>query len=84
MRHHVTRTPDGKYHVQNVVMGHYGQHHVHTKSGFEKWVRETKINKDDLTITDGSCECGISPSHVREYDGQVWKSTRFDGDESDE
>jgi len=77
MRFYVTETPDGLIHVQNVIGPFLGQHHVHTKEGYEKWKRSGKIKKKNIIYQKGECNCGLKPSQVREYDGHVWTSDRF-------
>jgi len=77
MFHYATETPDGLIHVQNYVMGLSGQHHVHTKEGFRAWLKIAKVRKRDVSIRKGSCNCGLKPSEVREYDGRKWKSDDF-------
>ena len=71
----VQLTPDGNCHVQNMVGGYLGQHHVHTEAGFEKWKKG--VSEEDLRIARGRCSCGLKPSQVREYDGKVWQSNDF-------
>lgn len=80
MVHYVTKTPDGLYHVQNMVlpMAFKGQHHVHSEEGFNKWVEEVGIAEDSLRISEGNCGCGLSPSQVKSHDGHVSKNTRFE------
>jgi len=73
MSHYVTIDLNGWYHVQNVVSGYSGQHHVHSKEGFERWVRETHTGKSDLIIdnTPRACDCGLKPGDVRDHEGHV-------------
>lgn len=71
MRHYVTVTEDGLYHVQNAVMGYFGQHHVHTKKQFEVWVTKNKIAKEDIIMFDGcidgkECNCGLKAGEVKD------------------
>lgn len=75
MHFYATRTPDGKIHVQNAIMGMPGQHHVHNERSFKRWRRG--IKPDALTIEEGTCDCGLDVGQVREYDGHVWSSDRF-------
>jgi hypothetical protein len=59
-------------HVQNAVMGHLGQHHVHTPEEFEEWKKG--ISEDCLhegPVND--CDCGLEPGEARSHDGQVTK-----------
>ena len=37
MRFAVDITPDGLYHVTNMVRGMKGQHHVHTEESYDRW-----------------------------------------------
>jgi hypothetical protein len=67
MRHYVTETKDGLYHVQNVVMGYFGQHHVHTKKQFEAWLKKNKIAEDDIIKLAGNeCDCGLKAGEVKD------------------
>ena len=71
MRHYVALTPDGLYHVQNVVGAMPGQHHVHSEQGYIKW----KKNIDKKYIHEEIaefCPCGLEPGHVQEHDGRAW------------
>jgi len=77
MIHCAIETPDGLIHVQNYVMGLRGQHHVHTKDGFKAWLKIANLHKRDVSIQKGSCDCGLTPSEVKEYDGRKWKSDKF-------
>lgn len=75
MVHYVTITQDGLYHIQNYIMGKAGQHHVHTKKGFQNWKKN--VNKEDIKISKGSCNCGLNIGYVKEYDGHIWHSKNF-------
>lgn len=76
MSFYVTITEDELYHVQNYLMGRAGQHHVHTKEGFETW--KGNVSDDDIKILSGkTCDCGLTPSQVREYTGKTWTSDKF-------
>jgi hypothetical protein len=71
MRHYVALTPDGWYHVQNVVGTMPGQHHVHSEQGYIKW----KKNIDKKYIHEEIaefCPCGLEPGYVKEHDGRAW------------
>lgn len=73
----VTITDDGLYHVQNVIMGQMGQHHVHTKESFQRWKKD--IDSKHLKVSQGECNCGLDRSGmVREYDGHEWFNERFE------
>lgn len=65
MRHYIIKTEDDLIHVQNAVMGLFGQHHVHTKEQFDEWVRKNKIAEEDI-IDLGSerCVCGLKAGEV--------------------
>lgn len=63
----VTITPDGLYHVQNGVAGMLGQHHVHSKEGFEAWRKPD----DDIRMGEGACACGLGDGDVRDHTGRV-------------
>jgi len=51
------KNKDGSIHVQNAVMGMFGQHHVHDKKGFEEWKKG--VNEEDIIYIDGECDCGL-------------------------
>jgi len=74
MSFYATETPDGNVHVQNAVMGMLGQHHVHTQGSYARWKREPKVT---VKASKGTCDCGLKPGDVREYDGKVWHSDKF-------
>ena len=59
MNHYITKTADGLIHVQNAVMGHFGQHHVHTKEDFEAWVKKNKVHKENIIDVGDKCTCGL-------------------------
>jgi hypothetical protein len=82
MRHAVDITPDGLYHVTNIVMGMRGQHHVHSKEGYERWKAHNKIPDEKIIIGEGNCNCGMRPGDVEEYDGHKWHSDRFEKNEA--
>ena len=73
MRFFATECPDGTIHVQNIVAGYKGQHHVHSKESFERW-RKGK----DVVIEKGTCDCGLKAGDCREYDGHVWHSKKWE------
>jgi len=71
MRHYVTLTPDGLYHVENIVGPYPGQHHIHTEQGYRRW--RSNIDKKYIHLEEGElCVCGLEPGYVLEYDGRVW------------
>lgn len=78
----VIRCPDGTVHVQNVIGPYLGQHHVHTMEGYERWRRhiEETLRRDayEFMESEGACDCGLEPGWVREYDGRVWYSGRWE------
>lgn len=77
MSFYVTITPDKMYHVQNVIMGQLGQHHIHNKKSYDKWKKG--IRQENITISEGECNCGLKKSgDVREYDGREWHNKRFE------
>lgn len=76
MSFYVTITEDGLYHVQNYVRGFRGQHRVHSKKGYEFWLKN--IDKKDVKISKGKCDCGLKAGDVREYDGQLWHKKEFE------
>jgi hypothetical protein len=76
MHFYVVRTPDGLYHIQNVVMGHLGQHHIHSEKSYKKWVKG--IDKKFVHFREGECNCGLKPGDVKEYDGQVWHNPKWE------
>jgi len=57
MKFYWNKEPDGTIHVQNMVMGLYGQHHVHTKADFKKWSKN--IAPENLIEIKGKCGCGL-------------------------
>ena len=78
----VTVTPDGLHHVQNVVAGLSGQHHVHTAESFARW-REPKdglhaVEDDDIRKGEGECTCGLAVGDVRDHTGRVWHNEEFE------
>ena len=76
MRHYVGVTPDGLYHVQNMVGPYFGQHHVHTEKGYITWKK--KIDKKYIHFEEADfCVCGLQPGYVKEYDGRVWFNEKF-------
>lgn len=78
MRFAVEITAEGFYHVTNVVNGMRGQHHVHTKKSYEKWKSEGNITDDRIIIGKGTCDCGMKPGDVEEFNGRKWHSDRFE------
>jgi hypothetical protein len=65
--------PDGTVHVQNSVMGHLGQHHVHTLKGYKQWKKDTERECEETKAKKGEkCDCGLKVGQTREYDGQTW------------
>lgn len=74
MIHHATIYPDGTVHVQNSIMGHLGQHHVHTLQGYRRWKKDLKLKCTEKRAKEGEkCDCGFTtPGKIREYDGKEW------------
>jgi len=76
MRHYVAITPDGLYHVQNMIGAMVGQHHVHTEKGYKMW--NNGIDKKYLHLEKAEfCPCGLEPGYVKEFDGRVWFNEKF-------
>lgn len=74
----VTESPDGMFHVQNIVGMYLGQHHIHSKKGFEEWKKKAAPeNKGKLKIEKGVCNCGLKPGWVREINGRDWFNANF-------
>jgi len=65
---------DGTVHVQNSVMGHLGQHHIHSFKGYRRWKKDLKLNCDEKKAKKGEkCDCKLkTPGQIREYDGKEW------------
>jgi len=79
MHFYVTKTEDGLYHVQNVVMGHFGQHHIHNEKSFNKWKKNINPKYIHMFEFKASCNCGLTKSgDVREYDGHEWHNDKFE------
>jgi hypothetical protein len=77
MHFYVVKAPDGTYHVQNVVLGKLGQHHVHSEKSYEKWAQN--IDKRLIHyLGEKPCDCGLKCGDVREYDGRVWHNPEFE------
>jgi len=70
MTFYCTREKDGTIHVQNVVMGMMGQHHVHTPEDFEVWRGDGKKRIPDSRIewleNCKPCGCGLRAGEVRD------------------
>ena len=60
MIHYCQRQPDGSIHVQNAVMGHLGQHHVHTSDDFDRWTKDAS-GKIEWLEGCQPCDCGLAP-----------------------
>ena len=78
MRFAVDITPDGLYHVTNMVRGMKGQHHVHTEESYDRWKAQGNISDDRIMISEGTCNCDMKAGAVEEYDGHRWHSDRFE------
>lgn len=77
----VTECPDGTLHVQNLVGMYLGQHHVHSKKGFEEWKKKAGPEaKGSLKTEKGVCNCGLKPGWVRECNGKDWFNANFGED----
>lgn len=65
MKHYISKDKAGNIHIQNAVMGQFGQHHVHTPAQFRKW--SAKIDKSALSELKGMlCDCGMKPGEMRD------------------
>lgn len=74
----VTECMDGALHVQNFTGMYLGQHHVHSKKGFEDWKKKAvPENKGKLKVEKGVCKCGLKPGWVRECNGKDWFNANF-------
>jgi hypothetical protein len=70
MHFYVTKTADGLYHIQNVVAGYLGQHHVHTHQDYKKWRRKLR-KKERLHFSKGMCGCNLNNGETRDHHGQL-------------
>jgi hypothetical protein len=71
MHHYVSLTPDGLYHVQNMLGVMIGQHHVHTEQDYNSWKKG--IDKKYIHLEKAEfCPCGLEAGYVKEFDGRVW------------
>lgn len=75
MRFYVSINKDGTYHVQNAVAGNLGQHHVHTKDGFEKWKKD--VDSDAIKMLNGQCNCGLDIGYVKSHTGTITYNPDF-------
>jgi len=75
MSFYVSKDKNGNIHVQNAIMGHLGQHHVHTPKGFKKWAKD--IDKEDIHNLDGLCDCGLILGQVKDHEGNVSYNSDF-------
>jgi hypothetical protein len=67
MQFYCQRNPDGAIHVQNAVMGHLGQHHVHTQKDWDRWSK-TVPAEDISWYPEGKydpCDCGLKPGEKK-------------------
>ena len=77
MHFYVTKTPDGRYHVQNFIRGLRGQHHLHNAESYKRWKKA--IDPECIHASKGTCNCELTRSgDVREYDGREWHNERFE------
>jgi hypothetical protein len=77
MHFYVVKTPDGLYHVQNIVAGRLGQHHVHSEKSYERWAQS--VDKRLIHyLGEGECNCGLKCGDIREYDGTLWHNPKFE------
>ena len=56
---------DGTIHVQNVIGGYLGQHHVHAQDSFGRW-RRTVAQEDLVRVNVMVCDCGLKPGEVKQ------------------
>ena len=77
MRHYVALTPDGLYHVQNMIGAMIGQHHVHTEKGYKEVEEGHRQEVHSLEEMAEFCACGLEPGYVKEHDGRVWFNEKF-------
>ena len=75
MTFYIYRNKDETIHVQNVFMGHFGQHHVHTEEGFKKWKKD--INEAEFSVMSRDCDCGLKASQVKDHHGNITTNDRF-------
>lgn len=76
MHYYVIITSNKEVHIQNMVMGYEGQHHIHTWKGLLKW--KENIDKKFIHIEHGECDCGLKIGDVKEYSGEVWHNKKFE------
>ncbi len=77
MHHYVSLTPDGFYHVENMVGAMAGQHHVHSGQSYRKWKKG--IGREYLHFEKAEfCACGLGPGYVKEFNGDVWFNEEFE------
>lgn len=74
----VSKTGDNLIHVQNIVGGHEGQHHVHSEKGFEKWRKESVPKGIEIKIEPRACPCGLTVGQVKEINGKTWLNANFE------
>lgn len=72
----VSRLPDGTYHVQDRVGAFLGQHHVHSKEGFDRWEKKRKSGEISIEAAP-NCDCGMGVGFVKECNGKVWFNAAF-------
>ena len=78
MRFYVFQTPDGNYHVQNMVGGYEGQHHVHSPQSFDKWSKEIAGLGNIEMLDPASCDCGLVPGDIRGHTGKIQHNAEFE------
>ena len=65
MRHYVSRGPGRRtVHVQNMLVGLTGQHHVHSPAQFRRWQRTVQPGEAELLHVRGICRCGLRAGEV--------------------
>lgn len=65
MQFYISKDSAGNIHVQNAVMGHLGQHHVHTPKDFAAWKKSAKVAAKDCHQLKTVCDCGLEPGQVK-------------------
>jgi hypothetical protein len=66
MNFYCTKEADGSIHVQNAVMGHLGQHHVHTLEDFEQWGKGVDLAHIVMLKDCAPCSCGLKAGEVKD------------------
>lgn len=67
MKHYISEDKHGNIHVQNAIMGMFGQHHVHTPAGYKRWAKQV-AKQDIVRLKKTLCTCGLHPGEVVDGD----------------